>query len=112
MSTTRAYRGAAVTKPRVLRDRPGGTVEKCCFCDALSYSSDLIRSDQPDQPGRPDASDQSGRTGPADWLRTTRTTRAAPSRSSLLGRRLVRSCLLYTSPSPRDGLLSRMPSSA
>ena len=27
-------------------------------------------------------------------------------------RALRRSCLLYTSPSPRDGLLSRMPSSA
>ena len=27
-------------------------------------------------------------------------------------RRQVRTCLLYTSPSPRDGLLSRMPSSA
>ena len=26
--------------------------------------------------------------------------------------RQVSSCLLYTSPSPRDGLLSRMPSSA
>ena len=26
--------------------------------------------------------------------------------------RLARTCLLYTSPSPRDGLLSRMPSSA
>ena len=25
---------------------------------------------------------------------------------------MVKSCLLYTSPSPRDGLLSRMPSSA
>ena len=25
---------------------------------------------------------------------------------------LLRRCLLYTSPSPRDGLLSRMPSSA
>ena len=25
---------------------------------------------------------------------------------------LIRICLLYTSPSPRDGLLSRMPSSA
>ena len=25
---------------------------------------------------------------------------------------LVHTCLLYTSPSPRDGLLSRMPSSA
>ena len=28
--------------------------------------------------------------------------------SNIIGRR----CLLYTSPSPRDGLLSRMPSSA
>ena len=27
-------------------------------------------------------------------------------------KRAVASCLLYTSPSPRDGLLSRMPSSA
>ena len=27
-------------------------------------------------------------------------------------KRLVEVCLLYTSPSPRDGLLSRMPSSA
>ena len=28
------------------------------------------------------------------------------------GKRGLKSCLLYTSPSPRDGLLSRMPSSA
>ena len=27
-------------------------------------------------------------------------------------RNLIKICLLYTSPSPRDGLLSRMPSSA
>ena len=27
-------------------------------------------------------------------------------------RTIILSCLLYTSPSPRDGLLSRMPSSA
>ena len=26
--------------------------------------------------------------------------------------RILNTCLLYTSPSPRDGLLSRMPSSA
>ena len=34
--------------------------------------------------------------------------------ASLLGRDDVQfiDCLLYTSPSPRDGLLSRMPSSA
>ena len=31
---------------------------------------------------------------------------------SELKERTVSSCLLYTSPSPRDGLLSRMPSSA
>ena len=31
------------------------------------------------------------------------------SRKNLVG---VNTCLLYTSPSPRDGLLSRMPSSA
>ena len=30
----------------------------------------------------------------------------------IAGRIMSRSCLLYTSPSPRDGLLSRMPSSA
>ena len=29
-----------------------------------------------------------------------------------IGDMVVRGCLLYTSPSPRDGLLSRMPSSA
>ena len=28
------------------------------------------------------------------------------------GQSLLKTCLLYTSPSPRDGLLSRMPSSA
>ena len=31
---------------------------------------------------------------------------------TVLGRRRYLNCLLYTSPSPRDGLLSRMPSSA
>ena len=38
-------------------------------------------------------------------------TSAGSSRISLLPRTLEY-CLLYTSPSPRDGLLSRMPSSA
>ena len=35
-----------------------------------------------------------------------------PLRESLRGEPVSRVCLLYTSPSPRDGLLSRMPSSA
>ena len=33
-------------------------------------------------------------------------------RGDLRGRSKKNTCLLYTSPSPRDGLLSRMPSSA
>ena len=32
--------------------------------------------------------------------------------STVAGRAETKTCLLYTSPSPRDGLLSRMPSSA
>ena len=36
---------------------------------------------------------------------------AAPEKSDVL-ELLEGRCLLYTSPSPRDGLLSRMPSSA
>ena len=32
--------------------------------------------------------------------------------STIEGASQPRGCLLYTSPSPRDGLLSRMPSSA
>ena len=31
---------------------------------------------------------------------------------SVAGNNMANACLLYTSPSPRDGLLSRMPSSA
>ena len=33
-------------------------------------------------------------------------------KDELLASNLAQACLLYTSPSPRDGLLSRMPSSA
>ena len=32
--------------------------------------------------------------------------------SKRIGENIINTCLLYTSPSPRDGLLSRMPSSA
>ena len=32
--------------------------------------------------------------------------------NSIKERGMIQPCLLYTSPSPRDGLLSRMPSSA
>ena len=44
--------------------------------------------------------------GAARQAASTRTARAAAEAQQAWG------CLLYTSPSPRDGLLSRMPSSA
>ena len=36
----------------------------------------------------------------------------APAHTAISTNTRVKNCLLYTSPSPRDGLLSRMPSSA
>ena len=36
----------------------------------------------------------------------------SPFAAHKLGSHVIGACLLYTSPSPRDGLLSRMPSSA
>ena len=39
-------------------------------------------------------------------------TGAPPSHEVVKGYEAPTTCLLYTSPSPRDGLLSRMPSSA
>ena len=50
-----------------------------------------------------------------DWVLTSPMPMAREYHRSVLledGRVLVMGCLLYTSPSPRDGLLSRMPSSA
>ena len=38
--------------------------------------------------------------------------KAELGRYRMRGFSLFKNCLLYTSPSPRDGLLSRMPSSA
>ena len=59
------------------------------------------------------ANDDSGHTGTA--FLTVNVPLVAPSVSVSAGtvdRGQISSCLLYTSPSPRDGLLSRMPSSA
>ena len=39
-------------------------------------------------------------------------TESSPQNMNQLVRWVTTNCLLYTSPSPRDGLLSRMPSSA
>src|SRR5664279_1822726 len=50
----------------------------------------------------------------AEHDRTTQHVRAMEARQRVEGaaeRRVGNPCLLYTSPSPRDGLLSRMPSS-
>ena len=46
------------------------------------------------------------------WLASTKAATEPIAEQQLDFVTLIRPCLLYTSPSPRDGLLSRMPSSA
>ena len=59
------------------------------------------------------ASPHSGRDYPASFLAQSGLDRLAiRSSEDAFVDRLFDICLLYTSPSPRDGLLSRMPSSA
>ena len=53
----------------------------------------------------------------ADYLTRIRNANSAGHKvvdipASNLKKEMTKICLLYTSPSPRDGLLSRMPSSA
>ena len=47
-----------------------------------------------------------------DELEIINDSKATNFDSSVAGINAIKGCLLYTSPSPRDGLLSRMPSSA
>ena len=61
-------------------------------------------------PGRSNAGDPAIEPLALDGVGTVKPTLGALTDSKKGGRRY--SCLLYTSPSPRDGLLSRMPSSA
>ena len=59
-----------------------------------------------------DEPDQFGNQGPV-VVAQTKEERDAKDKKTYLGNvQVVWTCLLYTSPSPRDGLLSRMPSSA
>ena len=46
------------------------------------------------------------------WLSASAGTGKTHVLTARVFRLLLQGCLLYTSPSPRDGLLSRMPSSA
>ena len=46
------------------------------------------------------------------WLDVVPVSREGETMGVALGLNVAGNCLLYTSPSPRDGLLSRMPSSA
>ena len=67
-----------------------------------------MHEDAASVPSRTDAPPADRYTGPVEAAR--RRARVLVAGDNLPG--LSVACLLYTSPSPRDGLLSRMPSSA
>ena len=52
------------------------------------------------------------RDAPLIWQKVVKQMLEEKGFKALVGTKCVYTCLLYTSPSPRDGLLSRMPSSA
>ena len=52
------------------------------------------------------------RENPGSKLKTAVTKKSGLTKREKARRKSYCACLLYTSPSPRDGLLSRMPSSA
>ena len=71
----------------VVNARPGYTVDFPKFADSLGPNIEIITKDKVDK--------------------------AALGGDTIYSQTITTSaCLLYTSPSPRDGLLSRMPSSA
>ena len=79
--------GYHVQLASLLSVKTGGCEEDCAYCpQSMHHSSDV--TDQPELQLQVDG-----------VLQQARSARDA-------------GCLLYTSPSPRDGLLSRMPSSA
>ena len=69
---------------------------KCDNCDAITNSNHIDVLEM----------DAASRTGVDDVRELIEFSRYGPTSSK------YKICLLYTSPSPRDGLLSRMPSSA
>ena len=92
--------------------RPQSQLEEDSTPQMSRWHLDWIRSSSSFKPAW-----RSPRAGEA-YSRTDRTRELYTRISFLVGKRGLRirdqymRCLLYTSPSPRDGLLSRMPSSA
>ena len=94
------------TVPTLLRIEDGAEVERLVGWQRSDWEQALGRSLTTETIG----------AEMADWMPGCGSLSVDPDRVAALdfdfGGSRFRSCLLYTSPSPRDGLLSRMPSSA
>ena len=104
--------------------------ERIEACEEANALEDLYLPFKPKRKTRAEAARQKGLEPLADWLmrhqRTNPETEAGKfvtdevphveaalqGAKDIIAERINENCLLYTSPSPRDGLLSRMPSSA
>ena len=87
--------GAVFTAP-AYADEAGGEAEAKAYMDSLKPFCKILVPEPPKK-------EEPAKANPDG------TTPAAPV---VVPKTVVVPCLLYTSPSPRDGLLSRMPSSA
>ena len=118
-----ASRAAKRSRPDpndVLQDggEPAADVEALCAPGGILRA--LFRSREDDDVGGDDvdrmleavAFAKTLAEGAAAELASARTALRATPEARVAKKEALRACLLYTSPSPRDGLLSRMPSSA
>ena len=97
-------RGDEVTLRETCRQDGGGDEARARSCDGDDVVSPVLRHGFPELERGADAGQRLGSGVPAFGLRGGLTV------ARVLG--LNQDCLLYTSPSPRDRSLSRMPSSA
>ena len=111
VETTRARETIERARETIERAREGARA----LVDALARDDDaMMRSNDDDSidddDARRRAMERIVKRCAADARFVDAAVRAVRRETSTIGK--VETCLLYTSPSPRDGLLSRMPSSA
>ena len=103
--------GKEVELEGIVSLKTGGCPEDCHFCAQSGVFESPVRSAWIDIPAVVESAKHTAKTGAAEFCLVAAVRGPDKKLMSQL-KAAVEACLLYTSPSPRDATLSRMPSSA